>query len=126
MKAAQAGILASCVGSPYPVQYAPGPLPTGIKPEEWNAFHGFIVVDELSRCGSGGVLWGLIGGLGIGLPPVLHFGSDELKARVVPGCLSGQKNICLAVTEPYAGSDVANLKTEAKKSADGTHCKCSG
>lgn len=51
----------------------------------------------------------------------MHFGSDELKKRVVPDCLAGRKNICLAITEPYAGSDVANIKTEAKKTADGKH-----
>ena len=52
----------------------------------------------MSRSGSGGVLWGLIGGLGIGLPPILRFGSEEMKKRVAPGCISGQKRICLAIT----------------------------
>eukprot|EP01125_Pyxidicula_operculata_P017098 TRINITY_DN5952_c0_g1_i3.p1 TRINITY_DN5952_c0_g1~~TRINITY_DN5952_c0_g1_i3.p1 ORF type:complete len:308 (-),score=73.96 TRINITY_DN5952_c0_g1_i3:13-936(-) len=63
----------------------------------------------------------MMGGLAIGLPPVLHFGSKYLKDKVVRGCLSGEKIICLAVTEPSAGSDVANIQTEAKKSADGKH-----
>ncbi|KAJ3289504.1 hypothetical protein HDU76_007521, partial [Blyttiomyces sp. JEL0837] len=121
LKAADAGILAAiCGGSPWPV-HASRPPPVGIKPEEFDQFHEFVVCDELARCGSGGVLWGLIGGLGIGLPPVMHFGSEELKARIVPDCLAGRKNICLAVTEPYAGSDVANLRTEAKKTPDGKH-----
>ncbi|KAJ3219098.1 hypothetical protein HDU67_002754 [Dinochytrium kinnereticum] len=120
-KAADAGLLAGIVGSPWPTKYASRGPAAGISTEEYDAFHEFIICDELSRCGSGGVLWGLIGGLGIGLPPVLHFGSEELKARVVPGCLSGDKNICLAITEPYAGSDVANLVTEAKKTPDGKH-----
>ena len=52
----------------------------------------------MSRAGRGGVLWGLIGGLGIGLPPILRFGSEEMKNRVAPGCISGQKRICLAIT----------------------------
>ncbi|CEI86068.1 Putative Acyl-CoA dehydrogenase [Rhizopus microsporus] len=65
-----------------------------------------------------GFIWALMGGLGIGLPPVLNFGSEELKAKVVPGCLSGEKFIALAVTEPSAGSDVANLKTTAKDMGD--------
>jgi hypothetical protein len=42
----------------------------GIKPEELDTFHDMILIDELSRCGAGGVVWGLVGGLGIGLPPV--------------------------------------------------------
>jgi alkylation response protein AidB-like acyl-CoA dehydrogenase len=35
----------------------------------------------------------------IGLPPVLNFASDELKARVVPDVLAGKKFICLAISE---------------------------
>lgn len=38
-------------------------------------------------------------GYGIGLPPVLHFGSDELKQRIVPACIRGEKRIALAITE---------------------------
>lgn len=118
-KAADAGILGGIVGDHWPTKYASRGPPVGIKPEEYDAFHEFVICDELSRCGSGGVLWGLIGGLGIGLPPVLKFGSEELKARIVPSCLDGTKNICLAITEPSAGSDVANLVTEAKKTPCG-------
>lgn len=121
LKAAAAGILPAIVGHPWPTQYTQRPPPCGIKPEEWDMFHLLVVLDELARCGSGGVLWGMSGGLGIGLPPVLHFGSDELKSRIAPGCLSGEKRICLAITEPYAGSDVANLRCEAKKTPDGKH-----
>lgn len=75
----------------------------------------FIVTDELCRCGSGGtsakeavhytpaeqslgVVWGLLGGLGIGLPPVIHFGSEEMKERVVAPVLRGEKRICLAIS----------------------------
>ena len=67
------------------------------------------------------MLWGLTGGLGIGLPPILHFGSEEMKDRVIPDCLSGKKTICLCITEPTAGSDVANLKCEAKEGPDGDY-----
>jgi len=57
----------------------------------------------------------------IGLPPVLNFGSPEIKAKVIPDVLSGQKLICLAISEAFAGSDVAGLKTTAKKTEDGKH-----
>ncbi len=60
-------------------------------------------------------------GLGIGLPPVIKFGSKYIKDKVVPDCIHGRKNICLCVTEPYAGSDVANIRTEAKLTPDGKH-----
>ncbi|KAJ3218475.1 hypothetical protein HK099_005032 [Clydaea vesicula] len=120
-KAADAGILAGLVGKGWPTKYAHrGPI-GGVSPEEFNGFHNFIICDELARCGSGGVLWGLIGGLGIGLPNILHFGSEMLKNKVAPDCLAGKKFICLAITEPSAGSDVANLKTEAKKTPCGKY-----
>jgi len=35
--------------------------------------------------------------------------------------MRGEKTICLAITEPYAGSDVAGLRTEAKMTADGKY-----
>lgn len=56
-----------------------------------------------------------------GCPPIYHFGSQELQDRVLPEIMSGKKRVCLAITEPEAGSDVKNLSTEAKLSADGKH-----
>ena len=90
-----------------------------VKPEQFDAFHEMIGTEELSRVGSGGLAWGLFGGLSIGLPPVLLFGDQQLRDRVDKPCLTGEKIICLAVTEPSAGSDVANLKCTAVKSACG-------
>lgn len=57
----------------------------------------------------------------IGLPPVLNFGSKAIKEKVVPDVLSGKKLICLAISEAFAGSDVAGLKTTARKTEDGKH-----
>ncbi|CAG8551724.1 10983_t:CDS:2 [Dentiscutata erythropus] len=121
IKAGKAGILPGVCGAPWPTKYAQYPPIGGVKPEEFDNFHEFIITDELARCGSGGILWGLTGGLGIGLPPIMKFGTDELKQKVAPECYAGTKNICLAITEPYAGSDVANLKTEAKLTDDGEY-----
>jgi len=121
-KVADAGILAGVVGPPWPTKYAPYTrIAGGIKPEEFDAFHELILVDEFSRCGSGGVLWGTYAGLSIGLPPVLQFGPEHMKDRIARDCLYGEKVICLAITEPYAGSDVANLRTEAKLTPDGKY-----
>eukprot|EP00913_Durusdinium_trenchii_P022765 g21372.t1 len=74
--------------------------------------------DEMSRTGSVGFQWGIAGGTTIGLPPVYHHGSEELKNRVMPPCVKGEKVCCLAITEPTAGSDVANLKCTAKLEGD--------
>jgi alkylation response protein AidB-like acyl-CoA dehydrogenase len=62
---------------------------------------------------------GLLAGKVIGLPPVLNFGSEEVKARVVPEVLAGKKFICLAISEAHAGSDVMGLQTTAVRSEDG-------
>lgn len=64
-------------------------------------------------------LLGLQGGKVIGLPPVLNFGSEELKARIVPDVFQGKKFICLAISEAHAGSDVMGLQTTAVKTKDG-------
>src|SRR3546814_8446084 len=55
---------------------------------------------------------------GIGLPPILALGSDELKQRGAPPVLAGEKIIALGITEAGGGSDVANLKTTAVKDGD--------
>ena len=47
-----------------------------------------------------GVNWALCGGLGIGLPPIMNVGSEELKQKCAYECLHGTKFICLAITEP--------------------------
>jgi hypothetical protein len=62
LKAAKAGILQAICGHIDP-KYFEVPLPAGIEPSKFDNFHEFVVCDELSRTGSGGFLWGLIGGI---------------------------------------------------------------
>ena len=45
--------------------------------------------------------------------PILHFGNDEQKKKYVPDCATGRRIPAFALTEPEAGSDAANQKTEA-------------
>ncbi|KAG6880115.1 hypothetical protein C0992_005822 [Termitomyces sp. T32_za158] len=90
-----------------------------VKPEQFDYFHELIITQEFARSSLRGYGDGLLGGKVIGLPPVLNFGSEELKARVVPEVLSGKKFICLAISEAHAGSDVMGLQTTAVKSEDG-------
>ncbi|MBI1392323.1 MAG: acyl-CoA dehydrogenase [Alphaproteobacteria bacterium] len=80
-------------------------------------FHAIVAVEELCRAGSGGLAAGLMTH-GIGLPPVLKHGSEELKARIAPGVLSGEKLISLCITEPSGGSDVASVRTRAIRDGD--------
>lgn len=114
------GYLAGLLGVEYPVEYTKNTV-RSVSPDQWDLFHEMIITDELSRVGSGGFVWNMIGGFGIGGPPLLKFGKKALKDRIVPGILTGEKRICLAITEPAAGSDVANLTCEAKLSDDGKH-----
>ncbi|MDQ6836035.1 MAG: acyl-CoA dehydrogenase family protein [Actinomycetota bacterium] len=74
-----------------------------------------VLVEELARCGSGGLAAGLGAHAGIALPPIAAFGTPEQKQRhLVPG-LRGEKIAALAITEPGAGSDVASIRTHARR-----------
>jgi acyl-CoA dehydrogenase len=107
-KAAQAGLL----GLGYPEEYGgtetPGETPV--------ADHFFRIVsgEEFARAGTGGLSASLFSHT-IGAPPIAAVGSEELKRRVLPAILAGEKISALAITEAGGGSDVANLKTTAKK-----------
>jgi len=74
---------------------------------------------ETSKLGYTGVTWGLGGGNSIGLPPILNYGSEALKELILPGILKGEIRVCLGITEPQAGSDVAGILTTAEKTKDG-------
>jgi len=64
--------------------------------------------------GSGGLMASLFS-LNIGLPPVVRYGSTEVQQEVIPPVLSGEKIAALAITEPGGGSDVAALRTTARR-----------
>ena len=80
-------------------------------------WHHNIVNEEFARIGAGGISASLMIH-GIALPPVVEFGSDEIKNEVIPAVIRGEKRISLGVTEPNAGSDVANITTTAKREGD--------
>lgn len=105
-KAAEAGIL----GLRYPEEY-------GGHSEGFDAFHGLVLTEELARPGAGGLGASLMTH-GIGLPPILAMGSEELKQRIAPPVLAGDKIIALGITEASGGSDVAKLRTTAKRDGD--------
>jgi len=109
------GILACAVGKPWPKDYT-----NCTAPEDYDNFHELIVIDETTRI-SGGISWAVLGGLSIGLPPVVNFGvpgDRDLQARCIRECLSGEKVICLCITEASAGSDVAGLACRAEDAGD--------
>ncbi|ODH34607.1 hypothetical protein ACO22_03067 [Paracoccidioides brasiliensis] len=93
----------------------------GVKVEDWDLIYTGIYLDEMRRSGLSGPSSSLSAGMAYGVPPVLKFGSPELQERFLPDLLTCKKRTCIAITEPDAGSDVANITTRATKSADGKH-----
>ncbi len=110
VKAAKAGLL----GLGYEETYGGTPC---------DIFYKLILSEEMARCGSGGVSASLMSH-SIGSPPIAAAGSDEMKRRVLPAVLAGEKISALAITEPSGGSDVASLKTTAIR--DGDHYVVNG
>jgi acyl-CoA dehydrogenase len=91
-------------------------------PEEFGGvavdqFMKIVVSQELARPGAGGIAASLMSHT-IGAPPIARAARPEVRARVLPEVLSGQKISALAITEPGGGSDVANLRIRARREGD--------
>ncbi|KAM7212563.1 Acyl-CoA dehydrogenase/oxidase, N-terminal and middle domain containing protein [Rhypophila decipiens] len=90
--------------------------------KEFDYFHDMIMAQEMVRPACRGFQDGNMAGMVIGLTCILNFCKDPaMKKRICDEVFSGQKKICLAITEAFAGSDVAGLRTTAKKTLDGKH-----
>jgi acyl-CoA dehydrogenase len=93
----------------------------GLKyPVEWGGtgagfLYEAVMHEELSKCGSGGVAAGLGAQATIATGPLHLFGNDEQKRRFLTPAIRGEKIGAFAVTEPDGGSDVAGLKTTARR-----------
>jgi len=83
-----------------------------------------VLLEELGRCGSGGVAAGLAAQFVIATGPVHLFGSEDQKRRFLAPAIKGEKIGALGITEPDAGSDVAGLRTTARR--DGDHYVVNG
>lgn len=101
-------------------------LPGGISVDEFDMFHEQIAHEEYGRLGAPSYQDGLGAGFVIGLMPVVYFAPKPIQDKVIPECISGDKRICLAVSEAWVGSDVANLKTFGRLSDDKKHWIVSG
>ncbi len=82
-----------------------------------DVFYSLVSAEELARPGCGGVQTGL-GTHQIALPPIRDAGSAWLQQRVIPPVLAGDRIAALAITEPGGGSDVAALRTAARREGD--------
>jgi alkylation response protein AidB-like acyl-CoA dehydrogenase len=63
---------------------------------------------------------------GIGMLPILYFGTEAQKQQFLPGLITGDLKAAYCLTEPGSGSDALNAKTRADLSADGSHYVVSG
>jgi acyl-CoA dehydrogenase len=93
----------------------------GLKyPEEYGGeggdyVHDAVFTEELSRCGSGGLAAGIGAHIGIATPPIWKFGTEDQKQRFLAPAIRAEKIAALGITEPGAGSDVASIRTNARK-----------
>lgn len=88
-----------------------------------DAFMRAAYNEELARCGAGGVAAALNGRM-ISIEPIARLANDEIKDRVLADIIAGRKGSSLGVTEPSGGSDVANIRTTARR--DGNHWVLNG
>jgi len=75
-----------------------------------------VLMEEMARLRAHAMMLSLHSD--ICLPYLLHYGSEEQKRRFVPGAVSGEIVLAIAMTEPGAGSDLAGVKTRARRDGD--------
>lgn len=77
-----------------------------------------VVMEELAHIKCGGVPMAIAVQMSMAIPAIDEFGSEHLKETYMKPAITGDLVSAIAVTEPDAGSDVAAIKTFAKKDGD--------
>jgi alkylation response protein AidB-like acyl-CoA dehydrogenase len=72
-----------------------------------------VLAEEIGHSRSGGLAMGVAVQTDMAMPPILAFGTEEQKQQWAAPAIAGKKILCLGITEPDAGSDVAGIKTRA-------------
>jgi alkylation response protein AidB-like acyl-CoA dehydrogenase len=93
------------------------------KPEVYGGQGGdyyttLVLAEEIVHARCGGLAMGLAVHTDMAMPPILAFGTEEQKQQWVVPAIKGEKILCLGITEPDAGSDVAGIKTRAARDGD--------
>jgi len=101
------------VGTHVPEKYG-GP---GLDNVTWGLLH-----EELRRAYAG--LGGVVGITSAGTGGIAECNNEELKERILPGLLAGERIICSAITEPNYGSDASGVDTKAV--LEGDHYRING
>src|SRR5687767_13852127 len=111
-KAGELGLL----GAHIPEKFGGNPLDTN---------SNTLIGEELGRAG-GSFDTSYAAHIGIGMLPILYFGTEEQKLKYLPDLSSGKLKAAYCLTEPGSGSDALAAKTRADLSADGTHYSING
>ena len=77
--------------------------------------HDAVLTEELTGAGSGGLSAGVGAHIGIATPPIWKFGTEDQKQRFLVPAIRGERIAALGISEPGAGSDVAGLRTFARR-----------
>lgn len=77
-----------------------------------------LIAEEMICAGATSGLVSALFTHGIGLPHLIEAGDPDLIETVARPVLRGERIVCLAVTEPTGGSDVAGLRTRAARAGD--------
>lgn len=93
------------------------------KPEAYGGLgldysYNLVAAEELGVCGAGGVPLSIGVQTDMCTPAIARFGSDAQKQEFLAPAIAGEKVGCIGVSETGAGSDVAGLKTQARKDGD--------
>ena len=88
------------------------------KPEAYGGQGGdyytsLVLAEEMAHAHCGGLAMGVAVQTDMAMPPILAFGTEEQKQEWAAPAIKGTKILCLGITEPDAGSDVAGIKTRA-------------
>ncbi len=96
------------IGMTWPKRYGGG---------ERSAFERYVVMEEMLFAGAPVSLhW--IADRQSG-PLLLRFGTEQQRQAILPGIARGELCFCIGLSEPDAGSDVANIRTKARRTNDG-------
>ncbi|MGI8802756.1 MAG: acyl-CoA dehydrogenase family protein [Solirubrobacteraceae bacterium] len=77
-----------------------------------------VLAEEMAGADSAGTAMGVAVHTDMAMPPIERFGTDEQKRDWLAPAIRGEKILCLGITEPDAGSDVAGIKTRAVRDGD--------
>jgi len=100
-------------------------IPAAYGGQELDTILNTIIGEEIGR-GDASFSTTFAANTGIGMLPILYYGTEEQKQKYLPGLSSGELKASYCLTEPGSGSDALGAKTKAVLNAEGTHYMLDG